>query len=55
MNRLSACIVMSIGLFFWGINSVSHAQMKSVKSLVSHRFDAVTPLLVLTETGGFEW
>ena len=31
MNRLSACIVMSIGLFFWGINSVSHAQMKSVK------------------------
>ena len=31
MNRLRACIVMSIGLFFWGINSVSHAQMKSVK------------------------
>lgn len=31
MNRLSICIVMSIGLFFWGISSVSHAQMKSVK------------------------
>lgn len=31
MNRLSTCIVVSIGLFFWGINSVSHAQMKSVK------------------------
>ncbi|WP_039927612.1 hypothetical protein [Coprobacter fastidiosus] len=31
MNRLSICIVMSIGLFFGGINSVSHAQMKSVK------------------------
>lgn len=31
MNRLGACIVMSIGLFFWGINGVSYAQMKSVK------------------------
>lgn len=31
MNRLSICIVMSIGLFFGGINSVSYAQMKSVK------------------------
>lgn len=31
MNRLSACIVMSIGLFFGGINGVSYAQMKSVK------------------------
>lgn len=31
MNRLSICIVMSIGLFFGGISSVSHAQMKSVK------------------------
>lgn len=31
MNRLSACIVMSIGLFFGGINGVSYAQIKSVK------------------------
>ena len=31
MNKLGACIVMSIGLFFWGINGVSYAQMKSVK------------------------
>jgi hypothetical protein len=31
MNRLGACIVMSIGLFFGGINGVSYAQMKSVK------------------------
>lgn len=31
MNRLSACIVMNIGLFFGGINGVSYAQMKSVK------------------------
>lgn len=31
MNRLSACIVMNIGLFFGGINGVSYAQIKSVK------------------------
>lgn len=31
MNRLSACIVMSIGLFFGGINGVLYAQIKSVK------------------------
>lgn len=45
MNRLSACIVMSIGLFFWGINSVSHAQMKSVKEscIVSFRMPLPPP------------
>lgn len=31
MNRLGACIVVSVGLFFSGINGVSYAQMKSVK------------------------
>lgn len=31
MNRLSACIVMNIGLFFGGINGVSYAQIKGVK------------------------
>lgn len=45
MNRLNACIVMSIGLFFWGINSVSHAQMKSVKEscIVSFRMPLPPP------------
>lgn len=31
MNRLGACIVVSVGLFFSGINGLSYAQMKSVK------------------------
>lgn len=31
MSRFSACIAMSVGLFFVGINGVSYAQMKSVK------------------------
>lgn len=43
MNRLSACIVMSIGLFFGGINGVLYAQIKSVKESCIASFRMLLP------------